>query len=44
MEVFCQDFIYIRRDLASANFWARWDLWNCEENKSKKSRPDPRKV
>jgi len=26
----------IRGDLTSANFWSRWDLWNCKGDKSMK--------
>lgn len=30
----------ILNDLTSANFWSRYDLWNCEGKKSKKKRPN----
>jgi len=34
----------IRRDLTSANFWSRWDLWNCKGDKSMKKKPNPKDV
>ena len=27
------------RNPTSANFWSRWFLWNCKDNKSMKKRP-----
>ena len=29
----------IKGDVNSPNFWSRWYLWNCKENKSYKNRP-----